>query len=507
MRATTSVGDPVDAIRRERDLYRRLLHIGRHTDPDALLREALAVAVESVGAAKGYLAIYQPDHQPGDPPRWSTTHGTTSDESASIADELSRTIIDDTLETRRVALIPSAMGHPRYAAADSVRLNRITSVVCAPIGNDGHGVLYLQDRALGGVFSDADEEWIVALGKHLGPFVDRLLLRAGDAAVDDPTAPARRGGRFRGLVGRSDAAAQMLEHAAAVAPVDSAVVVCGRPGSGRTTLARQIHAVGRRREGPLVEVHGGELPDDEARAELFGDVADPSRHALVEVARGGTLLIEDVQQLPDAVQGPLAVLLDRGTYRPVGGGEPQRADVRVICTCACDLGDAVEDGRLREDLQRLLLAHVVEVPSLADRPDDVRLLAEHFGRQISTEQRVPWHGFTDEAVAKLEGAAWPGELRELLHAVERAVVAAGGARAIGAGDLHVSSTDDSATRSGGFEIGIGDDLLPFREARNAFTRAYLQSALERHEGNVTATANALGLSRSRMYALLQELEL
>ncbi|MCB9665165.1 MAG: sigma-54-dependent Fis family transcriptional regulator [Alphaproteobacteria bacterium] len=491
--------DELTAVRRERELFAQFLELRAPSDVDGLLADALLAAARQVGARRGYLAIYAQAPPAAGPPRWSRAYGCDDHDLRTIQEEVSRTIIDDTLQRRRVTLVPSAMGHPKYAQADSVQANRITSVVCAPVGSDGRGILYLQERRGGGVFLAEHEAFVVRLGQLIGPLVDRIIATHDEVDPSDPTVPWRRGGRFAGIVGRSEAMGRVFRLVFRAAQDDEPVLLVGPAGTGKTLLARALHDQGARAEGPFVHVACGSLEGD-GRADLLGDAAG-ERAGLAEVAQGGTLYLHHVDALSVPAQRVLVELLEKRAVR-FGDGTVARPDLRIVASARTRLDRLADQGKVIGELLARLQAGRIDVPGVGERGDDLELLLSTFGREQAARQHLPWHGLTTEALQAARAHEWTHHVRELVSLVAQAVLLVDGKRPIDADELFPTSDDllDAAPPALPFE----GPLLPWRDAKRAFEASYLAHALQEHDGNVTATARTLGVSRSRMFALLNE---
>src|SRR5213080_3773407 len=374
--------DELARVQRERDLYRRLLDLGRHDEPEPFLREALGLIVEVTGARQGYVELHDDDHTGA--PRWSLAHGFTAEQLASVRAALSRGIIAEALATGKTIVTPSALLDERFRERESVRIGHIEAVLCAPIGDDPpRGVLYLQNRAGHGFFSEDDRVCAETFARHLAPLVDRVLARQRERAGTDATVPVRATLRAPAVIGRSAALATALYHVALVAPLDVHVLLTGETGTGKSQLARVIHDNGPRAAHPFVTLNCAALPETLIESELFG--ALPGAHSTatrridgkVTAAEHGTLFLDEIGAMPLTAQSKLLQLLQSKEYYPLGSAKPARADVRVIAATNSDLRQAVAENRFREDLFFRLQVLPIRLPSLAERREDIAALAAH----------------------------------------------------------------------------------------------------------------------------------
>lgn len=488
---------------RERDLYRRLLELGGQDDLGPFLEEALALVVDVTGARQGYLEL----RAAGDEEPWWLAEGFSDDELVAVRSAISRGIVAEALATGRTVETASALLDERFGQRESVRAGRIEAVLCAPIGGDAAlGVLYLAGAPGAGPFAAEDKERAELFARHVAPFADRLLTRARTRADEDATRPVRERLRAERLVGRSPALAAALEQAALVAPLDVSVLLTGESGTGKSALARVIHDSGPRAGGPFVDLNCGAIPEALIESELFG--ALPGAHSTareavvgkVEAAEGGTLLLDEVGELSPSAQTRLLQLLQSRTYFPLGASEARRADVRVLAATNVDLEAAVAEKRLREDLYYRLQVVPIRMPSLAERSEDLPELARSLLADACQRHGLPRLALSPRAEHAVAGAQWPGNVRQLAHALEAAAIRAAGR---GLPRVEASHVFPESARSEPDEAGPPT----FQEATREFQRDFLLRTLEATDWNVTQTARRLDLARSHVYNLIKSLEI
>jgi len=238
----------------------------------------------------------------------------------------------------------------------------------------------------------------------------------------------RDGEGVRGLIGTSSAMQKVYRTAKQVAGSRATVLVTGESGTGKGELARAIHDLGPRRDKPFVALHCAALAESLLESELFGHEkgsftgAERRRIGRIEQANGGTLFLDEIGEIPQLTQVKLLRVLQEKTFERVGGNEPITVDVRLIAATNRDLAQDVRDGRFREDLYYRLNVVQIEMPPLRLRGGDVLMLANHFLRKFAQENHKRIDGFSDKARAKIATHRWPGNVRALENAVERAVV-------------------------------------------------------------------------------------
>jgi DNA-binding NtrC family response regulator len=300
------------------------------------------------------------------------------------------------------------------------------------------------------------------------------------------------------LIASSKAMQPVLEIIDRVGPSDANVLVVGEHGTGKEVVARWLHAVSHRAEKPLVAVNAGGFSEGVFESELFGHVkgaftdAKTDRVGCFELADGGTLFLDEIANVPLQQQAKLLRVLETREIQRVGSSKTRHVDVRVISATNANLGEAVAKGEFREDLLYRLNTVEIRLPPLRDRLEDIPLLAQFFLGQQAARYGRDIEGFSPTAMAALREHTWPGNVRELQHSVERSVLMARGSR-IEASDLGLRRRDDGSPLM---------DELTLDEAE----RLMIEKALERHQGNVSKAAEALGLSRSALYRRLQRHE-
>jgi DNA-binding NtrC family response regulator len=296
------------------------------------------------------------------------------------------------------------------------------------------------------------------------------------------------------LIAAAPAMRPVLQLMERVAPSDANVLITGEHGTGKEVVAQWLHAASPRSARPLVAVNLGGLSEGLFESEMFGHVkgaftdARTDRIGRFELAEGGTLLLDEIGTLQLRQQAKLLRVLETGEVERVGASRARRVDVRILSATNADLRAEVAAGRFREDLLFRLNTIEIRLPPLRERPEDIRTLAEHFLRRYAARYRKPVAGLEPEALTALASHPWPGNVRELDHTLERAVLMTQ-APMLRAADLGLRGDGGPARL----------DELTLEEVE----RVLIRKALERHEGNVSQAAKALGLSRSALYRRLQ----
>jgi Nif-specific regulatory protein len=485
-------------LRRERDLYRRLLDLATEREIGPFLEQALAVLVDAVGAAQGYLEVFDDDC---DAVQWSTAHGFDAENLEDVRAAISTGIVAEAVATGKVVVTVSALADPRFERRESVVRGRIESVLCAPVGTDPpRGALYLQGNCEPTGFTRADIDLVELCATHLAAHVDRLLAR--HVRRVDATQDVRRVLRADGVIGHSLALGDTLRQIAAVAPLETTVLLTGESGTGKSQLGRVLHDNSSRARGPFVEVNCAAIPESLVESELFG--ALPGAHSTatrrmegkVSAAERGTLLLDEIGELTLPAQAKLLQLLQSKTYYPLGATTPSVANARLIAATNQDLREKVADRTFREDLLYRLEVVPIRVPSLRERSEDVAELTELFLAEACKRDRLPRLRLSPRALRAIESAPWPGNVRQLAHAVEAAAIRAVADGAEEVDLVHVFTDSQSST-------GTPASKPTFQEATRAFQADLLLGVLRESDWNVTETSRRLDLARSHVYNLVR----
>ncbi|MGH8691606.1 MAG: sigma 54-interacting transcriptional regulator [Burkholderiales bacterium] len=330
------------------------------------------------------------------------------------------------------------------------------------------------------------------------PFEPKVLLDTVAEAMrlSSPPASGELESWRAELITRSSAMEDLLSQAYRVAASDASVCIFGASGTGKELLARAIHRASPRANAPFVAVNCGAIPEGLLESELFGHkkgsftgaVAD--RRGLFQAAQGGTLFLDEIGDMPLPLQVKLLRALEERKVRPVGSHEQYEVDVRVIAATHRKLEERIASGEFREDLYYRLNVVKLYIPTLAERREDIPLLANEFLSRLATRYRRGRLALSPEAMQLLVPAPWPGNVRQLLNVIEQAVALAA-----------TEVIPESLVRQA---LDAGDTTLtPLDEARRAFERDYLVRILKITGGNVTKAARLAGRNRTEFYRLLE----
>lgn len=312
------------------------------------------------------------------------------------------------------------------------------------------------------------------------------------------------------LVGSSQEMNTLRAQIDRLAPTNSRVMIMGASGSGKELVARAIHDKSRRSNGPFVVLNAANISPETMELELFGTEAEPGtprKVGALEEAHGGTLYLDEVSEMPRDTQSKIMRVLVDQTFTRVGGSTRVQVDVRVLSSSSVPLEPLIETDAFRSDLYHRLAVVPLPVPSLAERRSDIPELVQHFMQQLSKASGLPTRQIADDAMTILQTHDWPGNVRQLRNNVERLMILARGENG-----SHVTADllppDVSSllpkTASMGSEHLMG---MPLRDARELFERDYLSSQINRFNGNISKTAEFIGMERSALHRKLKSLGL
>ena len=318
----------------------------------------------------------------------------------------------------------------------------------------------------------------------------------------------RAGGAFE-LVGSSSAISQINQAIGRVARTSSRVLVTGAAGVGKEVVARLIHQRSARGNGPFVVVNCATMHPDRMEQELFGEESGQrTLSGILERCHGGTLLLDEVAEMPWETQGKFVRILQDREFQRIGGHATVEIDIRVVATTSRRLESEIAARRFREDLYYRLRVVPIDIPPLRDRRPDIPDLARHFMEKAAARSGLPPYGFSEDALAALQAYDWPGNVRELGNVIDRLLIMA---QAAPGEELTAKMMPPEIlgeeTMLPRFEKGGEIMALPLREAREMFEREYLTAQVDRFGGNVSRTAEFVGMERSALHRKLKLLGL
>ena len=310
------------------------------------------------------------------------------------------------------------------------------------------------------------------------------------------------------LIGSSSVVNQLRATIDRVGPTNSRVLVMGPSGAGKELAARLLHARSARASGPFVIINAATMTPDNMEQALFGveDGGEVRRIGALEEAHGGTLFIDEIADMPRETQGRILRALTDQSFQRVGGAGRVQVDVRIVSSTARDLETEVAEGRFRQDLFHRLGVVPLRVPALAERREDVPTLIEHFMGQISRSTGLAMRVVGEDAMAVLQAHDWPGNVRQLRNNVERLMILTGGdPDAVITAEMLPGEVGETLPPVPGSARGDQLMSLPLRDAREIFEREYLNAQINRFGGNISRTAEFIGMERSALHRKLKSL--
>jgi len=306
---------------------------------------------------------------------------------------------------------------------------------------------------------------------------------------------------YQDIIGRSSAMMKVFETIEKVAKTDANVLILGENGTGKELVARALHRRSDRSEQVFINVDMGAIPENLFESELFGHTkgaftdAKESRAGRFEVASGGTLFLDEIGNLPPQLQSKLLTVLESRKVIRVGSNKPVDIDIRLICATNMPVQKMVQENGFRQDLLYRINTIEIKLPPLRERVDDIPLLAEHFLERYSRKYQKDITKLSEGALKKLKTYSWPGNVRELQHSVERAVI----------------MTDHSLLQPEDFlltSIGSDEEKMVFEDYNlEEVEKTVIRKALDKHEGNISKTAEELGLTRASLYRRMEKYDL
>jgi transcriptional regulator with GAF, ATPase, and Fis domain/serine/threonine protein kinase len=505
-------------------------------DLDALLKDILSKAVEVTGASRGYLFLMSDANKC----ELRVSHNGLSNDPSAIL--FSKNIVERVRDTGCAVLTVNAAHQESFSRFESVSANDMKSILCAPIIRRGSvlGVCYLDNSITCGVFDGGDREMLEAFMAQAAVCIEnarafeeirrhnRKLADEGDRIkkrntelqdiVQFQASHIRSFGEVR-LVTQNSAMIGLIEQAKRFADSQAPVLITGSSGSGKEVFAHLVHFSGRRKEGPFVKVNCSAIPETLFESEFFGyekgafTGASSSRKGKFELADEGTLMLDEIADLPLSQQAKLLRVLEENEITPVGGSHPRKVNVRVVAATNNDIASLVTQNKFRQDLFFRLSVLNLVIPALSQRPDDIPVLASYFLGSIANAEGGREKRFDDPALLALRKMPFQGNVRELKNLVHRLYVTYD--KEIITADDVVHGTTEGRSAEGvkqeyhdseeGLSLSFFTKTQPYRIVKEEFEKQYLRIQLKKHESNLTRTAKALGLLPSALSRKLKEL--
>lgn len=474
------------------------------TDYRALLETIVDSAARLADAEAASLALFDPR---GAVLRFVIATGPKAKELRGMEIPSNEGIAGWVFSNARPLMVNDAAADSRFSPSVGNEISYATrSILAVPlkIRDRVEGVIELVNKKAGGIFTGDDLSWLEIFAVQAGIALDNA--RVYDKARNELDYLQQRTMEQQGwhpLVYASKIMQDRLDLVKRVAPSEASVLILGESGVGKELIAEQIHLLSKRAGKPFVRVNCAALPESLLESELFGHVrgaftdAVQDRAGRFEAAEGGTIFLDEIAELPLRLQAKLLRVIQQKTFERVGSSTTRHADVRILAATNRDIEAMVKAQQFRNDLYYRLNVLPIHIPPLRERVEDIPVLANHFLRMYAREMNRPGMTFSDEAMQHMLSYAWPGNIRELENAIERAVLIAKSS-CIGVADLMLGNAPAATSAMGEQDL---------REAVTQFKRQFILSALERNRWNQTRTAHKLNIQRTYLSRLIKELNI
>ncbi|MCB9653154.1 MAG: sigma 54-interacting transcriptional regulator [Deltaproteobacteria bacterium] len=485
VRALPAPGAPagvtVEVVSAFRHVHEFAIRLLANDSTETLVESILDSVIQLTGADKGFLVLLDADGRPVVRAARNIDRQKLQLSLGGLSDSILRKVI----ESRAPLVVADALQDREFNASESIVALNVLSVMCCPLvdRDELRGVLYVGNNQAADVFDDASLDVMTIFAAQASLLLSHTqriedLVRAKKALETE--LKAERLGR---LIGSSDSMQAVGRRIRKVATTDVPVLITGETGTGKEVAAKEIHGSSRRKNGPFVVVNCGAIPENLLESELFGHVkgaftgAISTKEGRFQAANGGTLFLDEIGELPLALQVKLLRALQEHTITPVGDGREIQVDIRVLAATNRVLEEEIAEGRFREDLYYRLNVVSIELPPLRDRGPDIELLAKYFLGEACKEHGRSVSGFTKPCIDAMRRSRWPGNVRQLQNRIQKAVVLADGP---------LLTPDDLELRP-----NEAEEILSLADAKERFSRQYIERVLEMNGGNRTKTARDL----------------
>ncbi|MEO0108971.1 MAG: sigma 54-interacting transcriptional regulator, partial [candidate division WOR-3 bacterium] len=469
-------------------------------DRSEILEKVLDLVIDATGAERGVLFLVKEQRLVPAVAR-DMDHTTLED-----ASTVSHTLVRQSRKQVEPLIASDALNDPRFGTSQSVKVNRIRSMLCAPLEAEGRtiGAIYVDSRINAHLFWEEDKTLLSTIANMVAATIERAPVfeqMSDELSTLREDILAAAGANI--LLGKSEVMEKVYEQVRRVAPTDCNILITGETGSGKGVLARLIHDMSKRRTAKFLSLNCGALTETLLESELFGHArgaftgAVKDKEGLFEAASGGTLFLDEIANMSPGTQAKLLTAIEEKKIRRVGETHSRAVDIRLICSTNRDLRAAINRNEFREDLYFRLNVVELVVPPLRERRSDIPALAGYFLRRYAKKLNKGIASFDEGAMRVLTEYDWPGNVRELQNVVERATIMCGGRR-ITAADLRITPNTIPSEPT-----QVSYSTLPSVTPRRSISREELVLALRQCQGNVSHTALKLRISRRQVQRLIK----
>jgi len=465
----------------------------RENSPERLFKKLLEAVVALTRAEKGFVIVFQ------DGERHLAASHNVGEETLDLS-RVSDTIVEQVVRHRQPLIVSDAMSDRTFGRSRSVVDLKLSSVMCVPLlyRNDLLGVLYLGNDAVTGLFTERDLAMLQVWATQASMIVHAALL-LNELKVSNRNLRAQLRRSSQGdIIGSSATMKPVFKLVRKLAPTDLSVLVLGETGTGKELIARELHRLSNRADQAFVSINCGAIPENLLESELFGHKKGSFTGAVAdkigkfEAANGGTLLLDEIGEMPMNLQVKLLRVLQERVIERVGDLRPRPVDIRVVSATNKDLEQEIADGRFREDLFYRLNEVTIHLPPLRERGEDISQLARFFLQKYADQYDSKARGFTNECAVAMANYFWPGNVRQLENRVKKAVIMS---------DRALLNADDL-----GIDTTTKRDIDDLELATEAFKKRYVREALELNNWNKAQTARDLGVDPRTIFRYIEKME-
>jgi transcriptional regulator with GAF, ATPase, and Fis domain len=480
----------IDAYQKLYDFSARLME--KH-NLDDLLDALMDAIIEITNADKGFLILMQNDDVDV-----KVARNLKRENIADAVSQLSDSIIDKVVRTRRPVIISDAMNDEEFANSKSVMKLKLSSVICVPLLDKGTliGLIYVGNDSVVDLFQADTMQALTVFAAQASLIITNAML-LDDLRVDNHTLRGRlEQVRFGEIVGTSAPMQEVFKKVEKIAATDISVMITGETGTGKELIAREIHNRSPRARNAFITINCGAIPENLLESELFGHVkgaftgAVANKQGKFQAADGGTLFLDEIGEMPLNLQVKLLRAIQEKVVIKVGDTRPETVDIRILAATNRDLEEEIKSGRFREDLYYRLNVVNLHLPPLRDRGEDVVVIARYLLSRYAKEYEAKAKGFSPNAGVAIRKHKWPGNIREMENRIKKALVLS---------DSAMLGPDD---------LGLTSDVLPpilsLADAKEQFQRDYINEVLALNNGNRTKTARDLGVDPRTIFRHLEK---
>lgn len=463
-------------------------------DVNTLLEQMMDAIIELTHAEKGFLLIAEDDGSMRVRVARAMDAESVSNQAALYSDSIVQTVI----RTQETLIVSDALRDAQFSASESVVNFNLCSVLCAPLLYRGEliGLIYVGNDRVANLFQPEDRDTLTLFSGHAALIVRNAILMQ-ELRDDNRALKAQLENiKFGSVIGASEAMRTIYQQIERVAPTDISILIDGETGTGKELIAHEIHARSSRADGPFISINCGAIPEALLESELFGHTrgaftgANQARDGRFQAAHGGTLFLDEIGEMPLPLQVKILRALQERVVVRVGDHKEQPVDIRILAATNRNLEQEVHAGRFREDLYYRLHVIQLTLPPLRERGEDILLIGQYLLDRYIKEYGTPQRIFGAQAKQAMRDYAWPGNIRELDNHIKKAVILAE-ARELTPQDLGLRPAEPAP-------------IQPLQDAKEAWQRSYIESAVIRCNGNRSEAARELGIDPRTIYRYLKE---